>query len=87
MATRVYPTPSEAIKHDACAICLGGGETFDIVLDRLGKCSGCGGSGDLDDMLARQCGDPRCTEHGRLTPTALAPSEEPDDPPELPGGT
>ena len=63
MATRVYPTPSEAIKHDACAICLGGGETFDIILGRLGPCSGCGGTGNLDDMLARQCGDPQCPEH------------------------
>lgn len=60
---KVYPTPSEAISHGACAVCLGGGETFDIVLDRLGRCSVCGGSGLLTDMLANQCTDPECPEH------------------------
>jgi hypothetical protein len=61
----VWPTPSVAIEHDACAVCLGGGETFDIVLGRVGLCSGCGGTGALADMLARQCDDPDCPEHGR----------------------
>lgn len=58
-----YPTPSVAIANGACAICLGGGETFDIVLGRTGPCSGCGGSGLLADMVARQCVDPNCPEH------------------------
>lgn len=62
---RVWPSPSEAIKHGACAVCLGGGMTFDLVLGRLGLCSQCGGSGSLDDMLARQCGNPDCPDHGR----------------------
>lgn len=60
---KVWQSPSEAIKNDACAICLGGGETFDIVLGKNGPCSGCGGTGRLDDMIARQCDDPDCPEH------------------------
>ena len=61
--TRVWPTPSEAIRHNACPVCLGGGETFNIVLDQLGPCSACGGTGDLDDMLANQCDIPGCPDH------------------------
>lgn len=59
----VWPTPSQAIANGACGVCLGGGETYDIILNRLGPCSGCGGSGSLDDMLARQCDDPNCPDH------------------------
>jgi len=44
-------------------MCLGDGETFHVVLDRLGPCSGCGGTGRLDDMLRRQCTDPECPDH------------------------
>ena len=62
---KVWQTPSVAIAHDACAVCLGGGTTLDIVLGRLGPCSACGGRGALADMLARQCDDPDCPEHGR----------------------
>lgn len=47
---RVHPTPSVAIKHGACPCCLGGGETLDVVLGKVGKCSWCGGSGKLDDI-------------------------------------
>ena len=61
---RTWQAPSEAIRHNACAVCLGGGMTLDIVLGRLGYCSGCGGTGSLDDMLARQCGNPDCPDHG-----------------------
>lgn len=61
---RVWPTPSEAVRHDACPVCLGGGETFHIIEDQLGPCSGCGGTGSLDDMLRRQCSDPNCPDHG-----------------------
>lgn len=61
---RVWSTPSEAIRHDACAVCLGGGETFDIIADKLGPCSQCGGTGLLDDMIANQCNDPDCPDHG-----------------------
>jgi hypothetical protein len=60
---RVYPTPSVAIRNGACAVCLGGGETFDIILGRLGPCSGCGGTGRLHDMLANQCDNPVCPDH------------------------
>ena len=63
----VWASPSEAIKHGACPMCLGGGETFHIVLDRPGPCSGCGGSGQLADMLAHQCDDPDCPDHGVAT--------------------
>ena len=62
-AARVWPTPSAAIRNGACAVCLGGGTTWDIILDRLGPCSQCGGSGLLDDMLARQCDNPDCPDH------------------------
>ena len=62
---KVHPTPSAAIEAGACAVCLGGGTTLDIVLGRVGPCSGCGGSGRLGDMLARQCDDPACPDHGR----------------------
>lgn len=62
---KVWPSPSVAILNGACAICLGSGETFDIVLDRLGPCSACGGTGLLADMLAHQCDDPNCPEHQR----------------------
>lgn len=61
---KVWPTPSEAIKHNACPMCLGGGETFHIILDALGPCSGCGGSGTLDDFFAHGCDDPMCPDHG-----------------------
>lgn len=73
---KVWPSPSEAIKHGACAICLGGGETFDIVLDQLGPCSACHGSGKLKDMLANQCDDPKCPEHGRLKLVAEPPDTD-----------
>lgn len=63
---KVWASPSEAIKNGACCVCLGGGETFDIVLDRLGACSGCGGSGRLDDMVRLLCNNPDCPEHGGL---------------------
>ena len=56
-------TPSTAIAEGLCPMCLGDGETFHVVLDRLGPCSGCGGFGRLDDMLRRQCTDPECPEH------------------------
>lgn len=62
--TLVHASPSEAIRHGACAVCLGGGMTFNLVLGQLGKCSQCGGTGSLDDMLANQCDDPDCPEHG-----------------------
>jgi hypothetical protein len=65
MTMKVWASPSEALLHGACAICLGGGETFDIVLGRVGKCSGCGGTGLLDDMLARNCDEPDCPDHPR----------------------
>lgn len=60
----VWPSPSVAITNGACAICLGGGETFDVVLGALGPCSGCGGTGSLDDMLRLQCDDADCPDHG-----------------------
>jgi hypothetical protein len=59
-----WSTPSEAIEHGACAVCLGDGTTYDVVLGRVGACSGCGGTGRLDDMLRNQCDDPDCPEHG-----------------------
>lgn len=62
---KVWPSPSAAIEHEACAVCLGGGTTLDIVLGRVGPCSACGGSGTLSDMLAGQCDDPACPDHGR----------------------
>jgi len=61
---KVWPTPSEAIKNDACAICLGGGVTYQVDLGALNPCTGCGGTGLLSDMLARNCDDPHCPEHG-----------------------
>jgi hypothetical protein len=65
---KVWSTPSVAIQHGACAVCLGGGTTFDIVLDRVGPCSQCGGTGRLVDMLRNQCDDPfNCPEHGPIT--------------------
>lgn len=65
-----YPTPSAAIAAGACPMCLGDGETFHIDLDRLGPCSGCGGSGRFDDLLLCTCGDPTCPDHGStLWPT------------------
>lgn len=60
---RVWATPSQAIQNGACAVCLGGGSTHDVVLGRVGPCSQCGGTGSLDDMLARQCDDPDCPDH------------------------
>lgn len=65
VAKHVWQSPSVAIANDACPMCLGGGETFHIVLDRLAPCSGCGGSGKLADMLARNCDDPDCPDHPR----------------------
>ena len=55
---RMCATSCVAIEHGACPMCLGGGHTFDEVLDRLGPCSGCGGSGTLGDVLARTCHRP-----------------------------
>ena len=46
-------------------MCLGTGTTFHIIEDRLGYCSGCGGAGTLDAMMANQCDDPECPDHGR----------------------
>lgn len=66
-AGRTYPTPSAAITHGACALCLGRGITTKVTArgtdDEGSPCWGCGGSGLLDDMLARQCDDPNCVEH------------------------
>jgi hypothetical protein len=59
-------TPSEAIRFGLCPMCLGDGETFHIVLDRLALCSGCGGLGTLDAMTARQCIDPECHDHSPI---------------------
>lgn len=61
-----WRSPSDAIQHEACAVCLGDGRTYDLVLGSMGVCSACGGSGQLDDMLANTCDDPRCPDHGYL---------------------
>lgn len=66
-----YHTPSQAIANGACAVCLGSGETHDVVLGRVGTCSGCCGSGLLTDMLRNQCDDPDCPEHGRTSRRAV----------------
>jgi DnaJ-class molecular chaperone len=58
-----FSSPSAAFKAGACPVCLGDGETFHIVLDRIAPCSGCGGTGKLEDMLRRQCSDPNCPDH------------------------
>lgn len=61
---KVWQSPSEAIRHGACPICLGGGDTLDIVLGLLRPCSGCHGSGDLWPTMPEcvVCGAP-CTLH------------------------
>jgi DnaJ-class molecular chaperone len=59
-----WPTPSEALAHDACALCLGDGRTFDLVLGEPRACSACDGSGQAQDMYAHLCDDPRCPDHG-----------------------
>lgn len=66
---KVWQSPSVAIANGACPMCLGGGDTFHIIEGQVGPCSGCGGSGLLDDLLARQCDDPDCPDHRTHGPT------------------
>jgi hypothetical protein len=76
---KVWPSPSEAIQNDACAVCLGGGVTFQIDLGELAPCTGCGGTGSLADMLARNCDDPHCPDHGTPRHLHLVPKPDADE--------
>jgi len=67
--------PSEAIELGLCPACLGTGEAFHVVEQVNGPCSGCGGLATLDAMLARQCGDPFCPDHGYLSVVPSTPDE------------
>lgn len=70
-----HASPSEAIAAGDCPMCLGGGETWQLlpagVLPGglptegwgLASCTGCDGTGLLADYLARACTDPDCPDH------------------------
>lgn len=48
-----HQTPSDAIRHNKCPACLGGGRVFNILADREADCYACGGSGSMDDVWRR----------------------------------
>jgi hypothetical protein len=47
---KVYGSPMEAFKHDACCICLGSGQVFNVYHRALIPCRLCKGDGTVATM-------------------------------------